>query len=137
MKIDIVIKAKIVIGRFLICGVLLSIFGCRMPATTKDQLNTISVSSQACLEELNLAFLEKALKDCNEVITQYPNNPEPLNDRSLIYTLMGDMNSACNDVNQALKLLDTKVSEADPLVRHELIVRKDSCIKRVNMLGID
>ena len=85
------------------------------------------------MEELNINDLDVALQRCNQVVNSYKSNPEPLNDRSLLYILMGQTSLACKDVSNALSLLDQQGKAADPMIRHELTVRQGSCKQRLNI----
>jgi regulator of sirC expression with transglutaminase-like and TPR domain len=117
----------------MIFGLLLSGLGCRSQSAPTELSAQVKLSPQACMEELNINDLDVALQRCNEVVSNYKNNPEPLNDRSLLYILMGQTALACRDVSQALSLLDQQGQAADPMIRHELAVRQDSCKQRPNM----
>ena len=92
---------------------------------------------QSCLEELDPKKLNSALKRCNKVIKKYPENPEPLNDRSMIYTLLGEINLACLDVAKALDLINSNKNQTDPLIRYEINIRQQSCMQRKNILDKD
>lgn len=93
------------------------------------------VKPSSCLEDLDLQRLDKALKHCNAVVVSHPDNPVPLTDRSLIHTLMGSDDEACADVSKATSLLTGKKTSKDPLLRHELAVRQQSCKQRATMAG--
>ena len=91
--------------------------------------------ASSCLENLSLEKLSKALDHCNAVVLSHPDNPVPLTDRSLLHTLMGSDDQACNDVSRAASLLKNLKNTADPLLRHELKVRQQSCKHRATMAG--
>lgn len=93
------------------------------------------LNSQACLEELDLSRLDQALQRCNAVVQAHRTDPAPLTDRSLLYILLGRIDQACRDVDQAITLMNSKGSTADPMVRHELKVRQASCRQRVSNAG--
>ncbi|CAI8172482.1 MAG: Uncharacterised protein [Prochlorococcus marinus str. MIT 9215] len=135
MKSVIAIDSLKKITNLLVCGLLLSSFGCTSRSAPSKQASEANISSQACLDNLDLEGLEHALKHCNKVVQQHQNNPEPLNDRSLIYTLMGQTNLACQDVSKALALLQDQGQAADQMVLHELNARQSSCKQRLNMAG--
>ncbi len=122
--------------KLILSGVLLLLsLGCKSRSSQNNHSADSSISSQACLEDLNLQQLDQALVHCNNVVKQHQNNPEPLNDRYLIYTLLGQNNLACQDIYKGLELLQQQGESADPMVRHELTVRKDSCMQYLNMTG--
>ena len=93
------------------------------------------LNSQACLEELDLSRLDQALQRCNAVVQAHRSDPAPLTDRSLLYILLGRIDQACRDVDQAIKLINSNPSTVDPMVRHELTVRQASCRQRVSNAG--
>ena len=93
------------------------------------------LKASSCLENLSLQRLSKALDHCNAVVLSHPDNPVPLTDRSLLHTLMGSDDQACNDVSRAASLLKNLKNTADPLLRHELKVRQQSCKHRATMAG--
>jgi len=90
---------------------------------------------QACLEELDLNKLDQALERCNQVVQEHRTNPAPLTDRSLLHTLLGQLDQACLDVDQALVLVKRQGKAADPMISHELMVRQKSCKQRRSMAG--
>ena len=93
------------------------------------------LKASSCLENLNLQKLERALDHCNAVVTNHSGNPVPLIDRSLLLTLMGRDEAACDDVRQAASLLKRGNKTTDPLLEHELNVRQKSCKQRATMTG--
>ena len=93
------------------------------------------MKASSCLENINLERLDKALEHCNAVVVSHPANPVPLTDRSLIQTLMGRDDEACADVSQAISLLNSRNKSKDPLLKHELEVRQQSCKQRATMAG--
>ena len=93
------------------------------------------LKASSCLENLSLQRLSKALDHCNAVVLSHPDNPVPLTDRSLLHTLMGSDDQACNDVSRAASLLKNLKNTEDPLLRHELKVRQQSCKHRATMAG--
>ncbi len=129
------IKFPRFLAKLLLSGLLLSGLSCNSRSAPTNPSADSNISSQACLENLDLKGLDQALLRCNSVVSQYQNDPEPLNDRSLIYTLLGQTNLACQDVSKGLQLLNQQGASADPMVRHELTVRKDSCMQHLNMTG--
>tara|TARA_B100001121_G_scaffold109457_1_gene96442 strand:+ start:707 stop:1060 length:354 start_codon:yes stop_codon:yes gene_type:complete len=91
--------------------------------------------ASSCLENLSLEKLSKALDHCNAVVKSHPDNPVPLTDRSLLHTLMGSDDKACADVSRAAFLIKSRQTTADPLLKHELDVRQQSCKHRATMAG--
>ena len=75
-----------------------------MPASNKITKKVINIDS--CLEVIDRENLQQAIEVCNSIIENFPNNPEALSDRSLIYTLQGKTNSACKDIKNALNLIN-------------------------------
>lgn len=58
----------------------------------------------------------------------HPDQPGPRSDRALIYSLRGNHQRACADIEAGLKLLARLPSEnEDPLLRQELTVRQTAC----------
>ncbi len=109
--------------------------GCSYKEGRFNQTN-ITISSQACLENINTDSLNESLQKCNEVIESYPKYPEVWNDRSLIYTLMGELDLACKDNQKALELLNNK-QIIDPLISNEIKNRQNSCMQRRSIDGKD
>ena len=97
--------------------------------------NDAELAASSCLKGLDLQRLDEALTHCNAVVAGHPNNPVPLTDRSLLHTLMGRDDEACADVSQASALIKRQTKTADPLLRHELDVRQQSCKQRATMAG--
>lgn len=93
------------------------------------------LSSEACFEELDLSQLERALQRCNAVVHAHRADPAPLTDRSLLYILLGRIDQACRDVDQAVTLIRKQGHRVDPMVSHELMVRQASCKQRLSNAG--
>ena len=93
------------------------------------------MAASSCLEGLDLERLDEALNHCNAVVKGHPGNPIPLTDRSLIHTLIGRDDEACADVKQASALIAKDGQRHDPLLKHELAVRQQSCKQRATMAG--
>ncbi len=119
----------------LICGLLLTVQACKPAESPRATAPDTDVKPSSCLEDLNLQRLDKALEHCNTVVKSHADNPVPLVDRSLIHTLMGRDDEACTDVSQASSLLKDQNTSSDPLLRHELNVRQQSCKQRATMAG--
>jgi len=120
----------------LLIGVLLlTIQACKKAESPQAASPNPKVTTSSCLENLNLERLDKALEQCNAVVASHPDNPVPLTDRSLIQTLMGRDDEACADVSQAISLLNSRNKSKDPLLKHELEVRQQSCKHRATSAG--
>ena len=119
----------------LISVLLLTIQACKKAESPQAASPNPQVTTSSCLENLNLERLDKALEQCNAVVASHPDNPVPLTDRSLIQTLMGRDDEACADVSQAISLLNSRNKSKDPLLKHELEVRQQSCKHRATSAG--
>ena len=126
---------KHVFASVLIAGVLLTGVSCRSRSAPTRALSEAELTPQACLEELDLNQLDQALRRCDQVVAAHRGDPVPLTDRSLLHTLLGQMDQACLDVNQALRLVKRQGAKADPMINHELTVRQESCKQRRSMAG--
>jgi len=86
--------------------------------------------------------LDAALQRCNAVVTALPNDPQPRNDRSLLYSLTGNNAAACRDSFKAAELLEQqrKVHRSDPkqgpppdrVLADEISLRQRSCERLTN-----
>ena len=123
------------LAALLIAGLLFSGMGCRSRSAPTTALSEAELTPQACLEDLDLDQLDQALKRCNQVVSAHRADPAPLTDRSLLHTLMGQLDLACLDVDKALTLVKRQGKTADPMVSHELKVRQTSCRQRASMAG--
>ena len=119
----------------LIAVLLLTIQACENAENPQAASPDPQVKASSCLEDLNLQRLDKALEHCNAVVVSHPDNPVPLTDRSLIQTLMGRDEEACADVSQAISILNHRKQPRDPLLKHELEVRQQSCKHRATITG--
>ena len=119
----------------LIAVLLLTIQACENAENPQAASPDPQVKASSCLENLDLQRLDKALEHCNAVVVSHPDNPVPLTDRSLIQTLMGRDDEACADVSQAITLLNSREKSKDPLLKHELEVRQQSCKHRATSAG--
>ena len=128
-------KSKQGLAALLITGLLFTGVGCRSRSAPTNALSEAELTPQACLEELDLDQLDQALKRCNQVVSAHRADPAPLTDRSLLHTLMGQLDLACLDVDKALTLVKRQGKTADPMVSHELKVRQTSCRQRASMAG--
>ena len=116
-------------------GLLVTAVGCRSRSAPTSTIPKAELTAQACLEELDLNKLDQALNRCNQVVQAHRSDPAPLTDRSLLHTLLGQLDQACLDVNQALVLVKRQGKAADPMISHELKVRQESCKQRRSMAG--
>ncbi|WP_244282213.1 hypothetical protein [Synechococcus sp. UW140] len=128
-------KAKRALGAALLTSLLLTGVGCRSRSAPTSGLSELELTPQACLQELDLSQLNQALNRCNQVVKAHRSDPAPLTDRSLLHTLLGQIDEACLDVNRALTLVKDQGKAADPMISHELKVRQASCKQRKNMAG--
>ena len=129
------IDSKRALAAVLIAGLLFTGVGCRSRSAPTNVLSEAQLTPQACLEELDLDQLDLALSRCNQVVAAHRADPAPLTDRSLLHTLMGQLDLACLDVAKALTLVKRQGKTADPMVSHELKVRQTSCKQRINIAG--
>jgi regulator of sirC expression with transglutaminase-like and TPR domain len=83
----------------------------------------------SCLDLISKNSSKKALNMCSKIVEKFPNYPEPLVDRSLIYTLLGEEKLACKDIKSAMSLINDKSIEIDPLIKYQVQVRYNSCKK--------
>ena len=113
---------------------LLFILGCSSDTSSEIRLNPFE---KGCLEDLNLNSLQDNLDRCNEIIKAGKDNPEALNNRSMIYMLMGKISLSCEDVSKAINLIDISETQKDSLIRHELKIRQSNCRHRLIMTGKD
>ena len=99
-------------------------------AEAKDTL-TQNNSNNSCLDSLVVNEPKKALPTCNTIINKFPNSPKLLNERSIIYSLLGENELACLDIFKAMNLLQEFSSDKlDPLIKYQIEVRHTSCRKR-------
>ncbi len=104
-------------------------FGCTSASREKTNSLDPQIKIYSCLETIKENNPEKSLATCSQVVKKFPNEPEPLSDRSLIYTLMGENNLACIDVKNALNIIRSQSKNIDPLIKYQIKVRHDSCKK--------
>ncbi len=119
---DIAINSNNQVIKFILYSLTLINLGC---STTYNSGATI----ESCLKSYKKNNLEHTLKICEKIIARFPNNPQPLNDRSLIYTLNNKPALACKDVNQAMLLLKNSSSSIDPLIKYQIEIRHKNCKK--------
>ncbi|MEB3173338.1 MAG: hypothetical protein VKL97_05680 [Cyanobacteriota bacterium] len=106
--------------------------GCALlSGCSEAELPQRSLNRDDCLREVQLEQLDAAIKRCNQVVAQFPQDPGPRNERSLLLALMGDDAAACREIEAAHKLAQ-QASKAnkpslDPLLSSELATRRQSC----------
>ena len=87
-----------------------------------------SLQPDDCLREVRIAELQQAISRCNKVVAQYPNDPAPRNERSLLLALAGDDAAACREIDAAHRLSQRAPKNSlDPLLVSELAIRRRSC----------
>jgi len=114
---------------------MITIQACGNADNTRGVTPDSELKASGCLEDLNLQKLDRALEHCNAVVMSHTGNPVPLIDRSLLLTLMGRDDAACDDVTKAASLLKQGDRSTDRLLEHELEVRQQSCRHRATMTG--
>ena len=122
-------------GVLLISGLMITIQACGNTDNPRAVTADSELKASSCLEDLNLQKLDRALDHCNAVVMSHTGNPVPLIDRSLLLTLMGRDDAACDDVAKAASLLKQGDRSTDRLLEHELEVRQQSCRHRATMTG--
>lgn len=81
-----------------------------------------------CLSRVDPDHLSEALKRCDQVVQAFPQDPQPLNERFLLHSLLGQETAACQDISKASQLARRRpAASLDPLLRHELKLRLASC----------
>lgn len=86
------------------------------------------ISREDCLQTVELENLAEALERCNRVVSAFPGDPGPLNERFLLHTLAGDTTAACRDIAEATALAaKLPKGKLDPILLQELEVRQKSC----------
>lgn len=104
---------------------LLLLAGCSEAELPQQQLR-----SDDCLREIRLDALSMALQRCDKVVARFPRDPGPRNDRSLLLALRGDDTAACREIAAAQALAArAPAGSVDPLLRQQLKLRSDSCLK--------
>lgn len=87
-----------------------------------------SVQRDDCLREVRLDQLQQALHRCDQVVAQYPQDPAPRNERSLLLALAGNDQAACREIEAAHRLAaKPSAGRLDPLLVSELEMRRRSC----------
>jgi hypothetical protein len=91
----------------------------------------VGVRSDDCLRNVTLDGLQEQIALCDEVVSTFPDDPGPRNDRYLLHSLAGDDEAACADLREALRLAELLPAEQlDEQLRTELAVRRELCADR-------
>ena len=122
--------------RSTIAAAALFLAGCQSEPTVQTSSSPAKTVG-SCLERFEAESIDQSLQTCNKAITDSPNQPELLRDRSVLLTIAGKTQAACVDVTNALTLLDRSSGRVDPMLRHELQVRQATCRQFRTMAGRD
>lgn len=85
--------------------------------------------SQDCLRGLSLDQLGEQLQRCDRLVASQPNQPGPLNDRSLVRSLAGDEAGACQDIDAAKRLLARQPRDPENDVLMDELNRRQAICK--------
>ena len=91
----------------------------------------------SCLKDFNPADLQDVIERCDAAITAAPEQTGFYRDRALVLTLAGEMERACADVTMGLNRLKQADKPVDPMLRHELEVRQETCKQSRTIAGSD
>ena len=114
---------------FVACSFVLKVLALFCVGCNANLNQNATLSVQSCLESYNKNNLEDSLLICNQVIEKFPDNPIPLNDRSVIYTLNNRSILACLDIKKAQNLVKKNSYDLDLLSRDQMQIRYDYCIQ--------
>ncbi|MEB3275529.1 MAG: hypothetical protein VKM92_01070 [Cyanobacteriota bacterium] len=110
-----------VLGCWLVSALLIS--GC-----SEAELPQRTLQADDCLREVRLDQLPQAISRCDKVVAQYPGDPGPRNERSLLLALDGQDDAACREIAAAHALIaKARPGRLDPMLVSELKVRQRSC----------
>ena len=123
----IVINSPKSILNFILLGLTLSSLGCSTSLDINKKYSESELNLQSCLESYNKNNIENVLKICSNVIKKFPDNPKPLNDRSLIYILNDNNILACEDIKKALDLITKGTDNRNHLNNYQMKVRHTYC----------
>jgi len=99
-----------------------------LAACAEEPLPKRELTASDCLLEVDLDRLPEAIKRCNRVVTAFPAEPGPLNDRYVLHSLAGDDPAACRDIARAAALARKRPADSlDPLLRRDLELRQAAC----------
>jgi hypothetical protein len=91
----------------------------------------VGVRSDDCLRDVTLDRLQEQIKICDEVVSTFPEDPAPRNERYLLHSLAGNDEAACADLREALRLAERlPADQLDEQLRTELEVRRELCAER-------
>ena len=107
---------------FILCTLTFSTLGC---GTNKNSATSI----ESCLKSYDKNHKESVLTVCKNIIEKFPNNPQPLSDRSLIYTINSKNILACKDIRKAMNLINNSNETIDPLIKYQIEIRHNNCTK--------
>ncbi len=113
----------------------LSVVGCS--DTSSEIALERNPPDKVCLEDLNLKSLQNSLENCNQHIIHGKDLPKALNNRSIIYLLMGKAELACKDVARAIELINNEENANGSLIHDELKIRQNNCKQRFIMIDND
>ncbi len=119
---DIHIKLNNQLINFIVLSLVLFNLGCSRSSNSDTTI-------ESCLKSYKKYNLENTLKICKKTIEMFPNSPQPLNDRSLIYALNNNNILACKDIQQAMLLVQRKNNAIDPLIAYQMKIRHQNCKK--------
>jgi hypothetical protein len=94
----------------------------------EEPLPTRRLSREDCLRVVKLKRIGEAIRRCDQVVAEFPDDPLPLNERFLLHSLAGDNAAACRDIEKAAALAAKQPADRiDPLLRKDLELRQASC----------
>ncbi len=111
------------------------LLGLSLTACAEEPLPDRGLRRDDCLREVALTSLSERLRHCDAVVAAFPEDPGPRNDRSLLRSLGGDDQAACDDLREALRLAERWTAKhpsksLDPQLRNDLAVRRQLCEAR-------
>lgn len=110
-----------VLGCWIVSALLIN--GC-----SEAELPQRTLQIDDCLREVRLDQLQQAISRCDKVVAQFPSDPAPRNERSLLLALAGQDEAACREIAAANALVaKAKPGRLDPMLVSELKMRQRSC----------
>lgn len=107
---------------------LLSLAAVLLSGCSEAELPQRSLQPDDCLREVQLDQLQQAIARCDRVVAQFPQDPGPRNERSLLLALAGNDQAACREIEAAHRLAQqARPNSLDPLLVSELAMRRRSC----------
>lgn len=114
-------RAGHVLGCWVVSALLIS--GC-----SEAELPQRTLRADDCLRQVRLDQLSQAISRCDKVVAQFPSDPAPRNERSLLLALAGQDEAACREITAAHALIaKARPERVDPMLVSELKVRQHSC----------